>query len=71
MNKILKSPSLYVQGPGLFDQMPLYFKGLGNHPLILMSDGGAQRFRARLDTGFSFTSFSCTFRTFVGECCWE
>ena len=71
MNEILKSPSLYVQGPDLFDQLPLYFKGLGNHPLILISDGGAQRFRARLEASFSSASFSCTFHTFVGECCWE
>lgn len=71
MNKILKSPSQYVQGPDLLDQLPIYFKNLGKHPLFLMSEGGAKRFRARLEDIFSSASFSCAFHSFTGECCWE
>lgn len=68
MNKMLKSPSKYVQGPDILKEFDHYLQGMGNHFLILISANGVKRSRPILDACFEGKSFTVDYEVFSGEC---
>lgn len=70
MARILKSPSQYVQGPGVLRELDRYLQGAGCQILILLSENGAKRMGKTLEQCFSGGTVEARQEIFGGECCW-
>lgn len=68
MCKVLKSPSAYVQGPGVSAALAKYMAGMGNRILVLMSEGGFRRFWPSVEASFAGSPISLFPDLFHGEC---
>ncbi len=71
MNRILKSPGKYVQGPGLLGELDRHLQGMGERVLLLLSEGGMRRSRPALDACFAESPMEAVYEVFRGECCWS
>ena len=68
MNKVLKSPAKYVQGPGVLYHFDQYLQGAGKTLLILISQSGTKRICPTLETCFNGTDYTLHYEVFKGEC---
>ena len=66
----LKSPSQYIQGPGVSRGLGNHLSGMGSRILILMSEGGFRRFWPAIETSCAGTSAGLLPVLFGGECSW-
>lgn len=69
MTRILKSPAKYVQGPGILREFDCYLQGMGQRLLILLSENGAKRMGAMLESCFQNGAVTVRQEIFRGECC--
>ncbi len=67
MSMILKSPGKYVQGPGVLRELDRYLQGMGNHLMILQTEGGARRNREMLENCFAGKDYRIENEIFSGE----
>lgn len=69
MSKILKSPSKYVQGPGVLREFDRYLQGMGKHLLIIISQSGTKRICPTLEQCFADKpDYTLHYEVFRGEC---
>ena len=69
MSKILKSPSKYVQGPGVLREFDRYLQGMGKHLLIIISQSGTNRICPTLEQCFADKpDYTMHYEVFRGEC---
>ena len=69
MTKILKSPSKYVQGPGILREFDRYLQGMGKNLFIIISQSGTKRICPTLETCFAEKAdFTLHYEIFKGEC---
>lgn len=68
MNKVLKSPSKYVQGPGVLWELNRHLQGMGKHLLIIISQSGTKRICPTLDSCFAGKDYALHYEVFQGEC---
>ncbi|MGF1751059.1 glycerol dehydrogenase [Vibrio cionasavignyae] len=68
MDKIIISPSKYIQGEGALDNIGKYISVFGSNPLAIADDFVLGLVRERVDTSCSVESVSVNFEQFVGEC---
>lgn len=69
MTKILKSPSKYVQGPGVLREFDRYLQGMGRNLFIIISQSGTKRICPTLETCFAEKpDFALHYEIFKGEC---
>lgn len=70
--RVLLAPSRYVQGNGVLDLLGRYLSLVpSRRPLVLISEGGRQRFGRRIEAGFSAVSVQGRMEIFRGECSTE
>lgn len=70
MYTILKSPSQYIQGPGVSRQLGSCLSGMGGRILVLMSEGGFRRFWPDVEASCAGSPFCLLPVLFGGECSW-
>ena len=70
-NKIYLSPSRYIQGTGILQNLAEYMKRLGDRILILTSAGNRERFSRVLSELASEKDCTIMTETFSGECTME
>lgn len=68
MSMILKSPSKYVQGMNVLQQLDQYLQGMGKSLLILISESGTRRIGPVLEQCFAGTDYTIRYEIFRGEC---
>lgn len=68
MSKILKSPSKYVQGPGVLREFDQYLQGMGKTLFIIISQSGTKRICPILDVCFAGKDYTLHYEIFKGEC---
>lgn len=67
-NKIFLSPSRYVQGTDIIQNLPEYVSGLGDRLLLLTSAGNQKRMEKQFSEVLSRKDFSTVISIFDGEC---
>ena len=68
MSKVLKSPSKYVQSPGVLGEFDQYLQGMGRRLLVIISRSGVQRICPTLETCFAGKDYQLHYEIFSGEC---
>lgn len=69
MTKVLKSPSKYVQGPGVLRELDRYLQGVGKKLFIIISQSGSGRICPALNACFGEKpEYSLHYEIFRGEC---
>lgn len=69
MDKIIISPSKYVQGPNVIDNLGVYVKPLGNTAIVLADDFVTQMVKRPVTESFAKQGINGIFSFFGGECC--
>ncbi|MDU2065735.1 MAG: glycerol dehydrogenase [Sporomusaceae bacterium] len=69
MNKIMISPSRYVQGPGAIHSISEQVSLLGSKALVLGGKNGLKTVKAAMEASFAKAGISALFEEFSGECC--
>lgn len=67
-NRIIMSPSKYIQASGAIAKLKDFASGFGSTFLILASDSGMVRTKAAVEAGFSGTDKKLVFDVFNKEC---
>ena len=67
MFKAMRSPKTYIQGPGLLFELDRHMIGMGNHFMLLITQGGLQRFSSMLKLSFSGKQYMLDYHIFTGE----
>lgn len=68
-NRIIMSPSKYIQASGAIEKLKDFASGLGSTFLVLASEGGMKRTRETVEKSFSGTDKKLVFEVFNKECC--
>ena len=68
MSKVLKSPSKYVQGPGVLGEFDQYLQGMGRRLLVIISRSGVRRVCPTLEACFAGKDYQLHYEIFSGEC---
>lgn len=67
MGKVLKSPAKYVQGKGIMAELDQYLQGMGDHLMILQTEGGTRRNMETLNACFAGKGYTIDYEVFAGE----
>lgn len=69
MDKIIISPSKYVQGPNVIGNLGVYVKPLDNTAIVLADDFVTQMVKRPVTESFAKQDINGIFSFFCGECC--